>query len=249
MKLLTIVKAKLALKVLAILPILGLSYYFLWDGVASPMAISYLPPGTYSSLSGSYYDYLNSNGVYVPKSQRYGGIVDLKPNRISSRIRDWNVSTMLLGERQIKKDTFGTGLFNIGTGFWHVNDAGQGESFGWSASPRASQTPLVERRNFDLRFGGWLVSSWTQKGPIPLKLYHPLKHLLADCALEPYNYVANRSTRLDIPVVVGKDKHGKDMIVMKPLITKVVTSDGQRIEVFTGNPAEDKYLDKKFNQP
>ncbi len=139
------------------------------------------------------------------------------------------------------------------TGFWHVCSRHFYEPIVVAVVPPGEKIRVpgpLQRECLDLDFifqGTQQEEDWQLTGALPQALYLPLKHLLSTCALQ--SPIPGHRERLVIPVIVGKDAQGKDMIVMKPLITKVINDDGQRVQAFTGNKKEDQYFDKKFNSP
>lgn len=91
-------KIKIVIGAILAAPVFLASFYFVWDGMMSPMAISsVMPPGSFVELSGSYTDYTNPTGRDCPQGWSIGGIIDEDPGSLGSRIRAWNAGTMGLG--------------------------------------------------------------------------------------------------------------------------------------------------------
>lgn len=214
---------------------------------------------TLAHLSGIAYLY---QGV-VPLKDKYGfqldtAIVNVGPENIAPLLDRWEAETDHV------QSTVGTRMSNNGysqwtlnpeeaTGFWHVASTVEGmepplRAYMPGTRPPPDAGPMhQEILRFAFSYPYQEKEVWQLNGPLQENLYLPLKHLLSTCAICRDPEHPDIRPELDIPVIVGKDANGNDIIQMKPLITKVVKDDGQPIQVFTGDPKKDQYFDKKFN--
>ena len=261
-----------ALLISIILGILGLLYLGFWKGLTTTRTPRPLMPHvkmgrslrngeskSWSILgreaetedwtfSGSYLLRTRHSHIWIS-----GEIIDKAPNKLMQRLATWDGETANLPFRQFRGKEIAPDYNLFGKGLWLVGYCQLGDADPIAGYPCGEQPPKEGTVHLDFEGGPpntcGIRVMWELRGPIQEPLYLPLKGLLTDCVLVPDPDHPNIKPKLNVPVIEGKGKNGKDIVVMKPLITKVVRSDGQPIQAFTGNPAEDKYLDKKFNQP
>ncbi len=207
---------------------------------------------------GGIYEYMKGpNGALTSQRSVYFGFVNLSPSTIAQKLREWDEETSSVPRGAgCLLDKHGNSFWEfhpeLAQGLWHVCATLEGQAPIALASQLGHPSPdrtLPEYLDFSIHYPHEEKEVWQLNGPLQGALYIPLKHFLSTCAIYPNPNHPDIRPRLDIPVIVGKDAEGKDIIVMKPLITKVVNDDGDPVQVSTGNKKEDQYFDKKFNSP
>lgn len=82
-------------------------------------------------------------------------------------------------------------------------------------------------------------------GPISQRLFNALKTLTRHLALYQPSWEKTKAS-CPVPVIQGTDSHGKQIVKMEPLITKVIP-DPYRIGVSTNDPKLTRQLEKEMN--
>lgn len=202
-------------------------------------------------IDGSYFEYPDEPDA--AKGTKYvlaNGFQDNSPQTIADRLRAWDMETARIPGSPLNKMTNMTRHTSTrvppNAGLWHVYSDVIGSDQVDPPLPKA----LAYRKYLVLNvyFPGEEKAVWEITGPLQGTLYLPLKHLLSTCAMYPDPDHPNIRPELEVPVIVATDESGKNVIQWKPLITNVDTKD-QGVQVFTGDPKEDQYFDKKFNSP
>lgn len=182
-------------------------------------------------LIGTAYVYLGTNRA------KEISIVNLQPHKLGALLSDWNRETYNIppaAGTQLGSGGYSPWLFNqaMAHGWWHVASTVEGMNLPVEAVTPGTTAPRplknLHRKYLQLTFSmpNDEEEIWQINGPLQGELYAPLRNLLSTCALanDPSN--PPPILRFNIPVIVGKDAKGKDIIRMEPLISRIVKKGG-----------------------